>query len=182
MKMIRDLPNLTFEQCVPYSKMQGRIGRTAHRVSTHINMFCTKRARGCSTEVPISQTPLGGQPGEDDRLCTNCKNKVYKYGMPNENRRLAIKRHRARLIKRLMPQLPEKLHDIILEYQYTKATNQLHVMQTGWDTTLACRWRVKKFYTKEEQQLIKDEQDSRDWFIYMESHGRSLTISSLAWG
>ena len=180
--MIRDLPNLRFDQCVPYSKMQGRIGWTAHRVSTHINMFCTKQSKGCSNDVPISTTPASGQPGGDERLCTKCKNKVYNYGMPHENRRLAIRRHREQLIKRLMPQLPEELRDIILEYQYTKATNHLHVLQTGWDSTLACQWRVKKFFTEEKHHIINDEKDSRNWFVCMEGHGRSLTISSLAWG
>ena len=179
--MLSDLPNLRFEHCVPYKKMQGRIGWTAHRVGTHINMFCTKRAKGCSDDVPVSTTPASAQPGEDDRLCITCKNKVFNLGMPQENRRLAIREHRGQLIKRLMPQIPEELRDIILEFQFTKMTNPYHVMQTGWDTTLACQWRVKKFYTEEKQSIINDEKESREWFEYMEGHGRTLTTYALAY-
>ena len=183
MKMTcNDLPNLRFDQCVPYSKMQGRIGWTAHRVSTHINMFCTKRSTGCSTDVPTTDTTASGRPGKADRLCNNCKTKVYKYGMPNERHRLKIRGHRSKLFKRLMPQLPDELRDIILEYQFPIATNHLSVMQFGWDTIRACNWRVKKFYNYEKQQITKDEKESRDWLTYMETHGRSLSISCLTWG
>ena len=179
MKMWSNLPDLGFEHCVPYQKMAGRIGWTEHRVRTHINMFCTKRAQGCSDNVPVRTAPASAQPGEDDKLCTTCKNTVWNLGMPHETRRLAIRANRGQLIKRLMPQIPEELRDIILEFQFTKLTNPYHVMQHGWDITLACVWRVEKFHTEEKQNIINDEKESRDWFEYMEGHGRQLTILSL---
>ena len=71
---------------------------------------------------------------------------------------------------------------MIVEFRFTKTTNPLHVMQTGWDTIPACQWRVDKFYTEEKQNTINDEKDSREWFEYMEGHGRQLTTYALAWG
>ena len=162
--MLRNLPDLSFEHCVPYNKMKGRIGWTAHRVSTHINVFCTKRSHDCSDDVPVSTTPASGQPREEDRLCRTCKNKVFTLGLPHEHRRLAIREYREQLVKQLMPQIPEELRDIIVQFQFTKTTNPLHVLQTGWETIDACIWRVDKFYTEEKQNIINNERDSRVWF------------------
>ena len=180
--MLSDLPNLKHEQCVPYSRLKGRIGWSAHRVSTHINMFCTKRSRGCSNDVQVTTTPANRQPSDEDTLCRACKNKVFILGLPHEHRRLAIRQHTVQLIERLIPQLPEELNDIIAEFMFTKKTNPLHVMQTGCDTLKACQWRSDKYFAAEKRSIIKDEKDSRDWFEYMEGHGRTLTTYALAWG
>ena len=102
--------------------------------------------------------------------------------MPHETRRLAIRANRGQLIKRLMPQIPEELRDIILEFQFPKLINPYNIMQTGWDTTLVCAWRVERFHTEEKNNIISDEKEHREWFEYMEQHGRQLTVYALTYG
>ena len=60
MKMI-NLPDLKFEHTLPYHRMGGRIGWTAHRVRTHINSFCTTHLPRCSTDVRYDARPINCQ-------------------------------------------------------------------------------------------------------------------------
>ena len=149
-------------------------------------MFCTKHSTSCSNDVPFSIAPASAQilqsSQQDAKLGTTCKNIVWNFGMPHETCRLAIRANRGQLIKRLMPQIPEELRDIILEFQFHKLINPYNIMQTGWDTTLVCAWRVERFHTEEKNNIISDEKEHREWFEYMEQHGRQLTVYALTYG
>ena len=157
-----NLPDLRFEHTLPYSRMGGRIGWTAHRVRIHINSFCTKHSPGCSTNVPYDPRPINLDPPKDANLCENCKNIVWEFGTEIEARRQVIRANRWVLMESILRQIPEELRDIILEFQYPKTVHPIDIMKRGWDSTLACIWRVDKFHTEEAADLKMDEEDERE--------------------
>ena len=171
MKMI-NLPDLKFEHTLPYHRMGGRIGWTAHRVRTHINSFCTKHSPGCSTDVRYDVRPLKCQPAEDASLCNNCKNTVWEFGTAVECRRQANRANRWDVMKKILRHIPEELRHIILDYQFAKTTHPLDIMRGGWDSTPACFWRVKKFHDEEAGDLYQDERDSRESIEWIEKEDR----------
>ena len=180
MKMI-NLPDLRFDHTLPYHRMGGRIGWTAHRVRTHINSFCTKHSPGCSTDVRYDARPINCQPAEDASLCTNCRNTVWVFGTAVEFRRQTNRANRWVLMAKILNQLPEELRHIILDVQFTKTTHPVVIMKRGLDSTPACFWGVKKSHEQEACDLYQDEEDSRESIEWIEEEGRKIEIQYLTY-
>ena len=142
--MMDHLPDLDFECTVPYSRMQGRIGWTAHKVRSHINSFCCKHSDRCSTDAVYDTRPFNCYPHEDAALCMNCKNTVWGFGTEVEARRQAIRAGRVRLVALIIAHIPKEVRDIIIKYQFPKQVSSYELMSRGWCSTPACIWRVKK--------------------------------------
>ena len=167
-----NLPNLKFEHTVPYKKMGGRIGWTAHRVRSHINSFCTKHSPGCSTEVHYDARPINCQPAEDASLCINCKNTIWEFGQVVEFKRQIIRETRWELMAKIVKQIPEELRLIIIDYQFAETTHPVDIMKWGWDSIPACRWRVDKYHEEEKEDLLIDEVNDRETIQWMEEANR----------
>ena len=171
MKMV-NLPDLRFEHTVPYKKMGGRIGWTAHRVRSHINSFCTKHSPGCSTDVRYDARPINCQPAEDASLCINCKNTVWEFGTTIELRRQINRANRWDLMAKILRHIPEELRDIILDFQFAQTAHPIDIMKWGWDSIPACTWRVDKFHEEEAMDLWRDEESDRETIEWIEEENR----------
>ena len=166
------LPDLTFEHHVPYSRMGGQIGWTAHRLRTHINSFCNKHAPGCSTDVRYDARPINCQPAGNASLCINCKNTIWGFGTSIESKRQTDRAHKWLIMRKVLTDIPEEIRNIILDYQFSKTTHPVDIMKWGWDSIPACAWHVDKFQAEEAMDLWRDEESSHEAIEWIEEENR----------